>query len=273
MNISKTESILNRIRDCMSTFHFFNNIVVDNLKLGVPPEIVKERLNEQVNKIAWYEPEKRILSDYDIYKELMMVNQGDNSDQFLQFLVSKINIPSDLVDLASPNECEDRYRKAIVCLAEDGVIKHNDARTINGVLHRLASEITLWLDVIQECILTTKKNTSDAPKLTYNHDSPRSPKERILKNEKAVAMLKKLVEAGFCDSNYIWIKEGHNNYQKGVAAHEIGVLALDNYNYFPCFEDLWSCKDLSSDKYRATKLKRPESIAKVNEVKRALGLN
>lgn len=93
-----------------------------------------------------------------------------------------------------------------------------------------------------------------------------SPKERLLSNPKAVEMLNKLVVAGFCDENYMWIRRGHTNSQKAVAAYEIGIVALKT-NYYPCFEELWECKGLASDKYKAINLQTPKATQKVQEIR------
>lgn len=95
------------------------------------------------------------------------------------------------------------------------------------------------------------------------------PKDAILNNARAVAKLKILVDSGFCDSEYGWIKAGHTNYQRATAASIIGLYAKID-RYYAAFEDLWGCKYLSSDKTKATTLKTPEAVKKVDEIRKLL---
>ena len=95
------------------------------------------------------------------------------------------------------------------------------------------------------------------------------PKEALLKNEKVVAKLKILVDAGFCNSEYGWIAEGHTNFQRAMAAYLIGIKSgIDGY--YAAFEDLWGCKYLSSDKAKATQLQAPKAKEKVDEIRKLL---
>lgn len=95
------------------------------------------------------------------------------------------------------------------------------------------------------------------------------PKDAILNNAKAVAKLKMLVEAGFCNSEDGWIKKGHTNFQRAMAAYLIGIKSgIDGY--YAAFEDLWGCKYLSSDKAKATQLQAPKAKAKVDEIRELL---
>jgi hypothetical protein len=95
------------------------------------------------------------------------------------------------------------------------------------------------------------------------------PKEELLKNTKVVAKLEILVDAGFCNSEYGWIAEGHTNFQRAMAAYLIGIKSgIDGY--YAAFEDLWGCKYLSSDKTKAMQLQAPKAKAKVDEIRKLL---
>lgn len=91
------------------------------------------------------------------------------------------------------------------------------------------------------------------------------PKDAILNNKKAVSKLKILVNAGFCNSQYGWISEGHTNFQRAMAAYLIG-LSCGIDGYYSAFEDLWGCKYLSSDKAKATQLQAQKAKEKVNQI-------
>lgn len=96
-----------------------------------------------------------------------------------------------------------------------------------------------------------------------------TPKDAILNNQKAIAKLKILVDNGFCDNNYGWIKEGHTNFQRATAAYLIGIRAgIDGY--YSAFEDLWQCKYLSSDKKKATELGTPKAKGKIDTISKLL---
>ena len=95
------------------------------------------------------------------------------------------------------------------------------------------------------------------------------PKDAILNNPKAVSKLEILVNAGFCNSQYAWISEGHTNFQRAMAAYLIGIRSGIE-GYYAAFEDLWGCKYLSSDKAKATQLQAPKAKEKVNEISKLL---
>jgi len=95
------------------------------------------------------------------------------------------------------------------------------------------------------------------------------PKDAILNNAKVVAKLKILVEAGFCNSEYGWITNGHTNFQRAMAAYLIGIKSGIE-GYYAAFEDLWGCKYLSSDKAKAIQLQAPKAKAKVDEIRELL---
>lgn len=91
------------------------------------------------------------------------------------------------------------------------------------------------------------------------------PKDAILNNKKAVSKLGLLVKAGFCNSQYGWISEGHTNFQRAMAAYLIG-LSCGIDGYYSAFEDLWGCKYLSSDKAKATQLQAQKAKEKVGQI-------
>lgn len=122
-----------------------------------------------------------------------------------------------------------------------------DADTFRGILHASTS--------------TPERRSQGQPK-------PR-PKDAILNNAKAVAKLNALVEAGFCNNEYGWIKKGHTNYQRAMAAYYIGIKSRI-VGFYAAFEDLWGCRYLSSDKTKAEQLKAPKAKAKVDEIGKLL---
>ncbi len=104
----------------------------------------------------------------------------------------------------------------------------------------------------------------------YRNDTLSRPKDTILNNPIAIALLSTLNKEGFVDSSYLWINEGHTNYERATAAQCIGVKAKIE-NYYKCFEDLWNCKYLSSDRSKANNLVRQKAKEKVEVIEKLFG--
>ena len=180
-------------------------------------------------------------------------------------------------------DATDRKRIAALCALSAGfiaasIVEYTD-RKITGFIEAFTPSLQQE-DIERLAASAESQGITDAAafrelfnasgKVGKSPDKPISrPKDAILNNARAVAKLKILVDSGFCDSEYGWIKAGHTNYQRATAASIIGLYAKID-RYYAAFEDLWGCKYLSSDKTKATTLKTPEAVKKVDEIRKLL---
>lgn len=92
--------------------------------------------------------------------------------------------------------------------------------------------------------------------------------EEYLEIQEVKNAFEKLRKAGFVDNKFQWIKAGHTNYQRAIAAYEIKVQSKQAMIPYNVFETFWNCNSITSDLAKANQLNNQE---KNDEVRNAIG--